>query len=81
SHLNVQGIPFDQLSDYFEGISPLDVDQLTEEVVQSAYDVFMDKAGVTDAAIARVAVELLTTIVLDQGTILPVGTFCGQGIY
>ncbi|KAA9300218.1 MULTISPECIES: NAD(P)-binding domain-containing protein [Aerococcus] len=81
SQLNVQGIPFDHLSDYFEGVSPLDVDQLTEEVVQSAYDVFTNKTGVTDAAIARVAVELLTTIVLDQDTILPVGTFFGQGIY
>ncbi|HFI0464341.1 TPA: L-lactate dehydrogenase [Streptococcus suis] len=75
SHAQVGGIPFDQLADYFPQVPTLDPQALKDQIVQSAYDVFHAKYGVTNAGVAQAALDVARSIILDEKTIHPVSVY------
>lgn len=81
SRLTVGGIPFDQLAEYFPEVEPLSPDQITEHVVQTAYEVFDAKVGVTNAGVAESAIEVARAILLDEKAIYPVAVPFVDGEY
>lgn len=81
SRLSVAGIPYDQLSKHFPDIKPLTADEVQEKVVQAAYEVFDNKFGVTNAAVAQSSIELARAILLDEHSIYPVSTPLLDGEY
>ncbi|MBF0780721.1 MULTISPECIES: L-lactate dehydrogenase [unclassified Granulicatella] len=81
SHLMVGGMPYAEFVKAYPHIEPLSAEQMKEKVVQSAYDVFYAKQGVTDRAVAQAAIDLARAIVFDEKTILPVSSLLMQGEY
>ncbi|HBY89643.1 MAG: lactate/malate family dehydrogenase [Ruoffia tabacinasalis] len=81
SRLSVAGIPYDQLSKHFPDIEPLTADEVQEKVVQAAYEVFDNKFGVTNAAVAQSSIELARAILLDEHSIYPISTPLLEGEY
>jgi len=72
SHLNISGIPFDDLNHFFTPKRVLsDPEAISEEVVKLAYDIYWGK-GWTNAAIAQATITLIKAILLDEKTIHPV---------
>lgn len=71
SRLTVGGYRFDELPAVFPINPDLSADDIREEVVQAAYDVFNSK-GWTNAGIAQSAVSLARTVMLDERAIHPV---------
>lgn len=56
-------------------------DQIKEHVVQTAYEVFDAKVGVTNAGVAESAIELARAILLDEKSIYPVAVAFTDGEY
>ncbi len=81
SRLTVGGIAFDELTEYFPDVVPLTPDQITEHVVQTAYEVFNAKVGVTNAGVAESSLELARAILLDEKSIYPVSVPFVNGEY
>ena len=81
SRLTVGGIAFNDLAQYFPDVVPLMPDQITEHVVQTAYEVFDAKVGVTNAGVAESALELARAILLDEKSIYPVSVPFVNGEY
>lgn len=71
---SIAGIGYQQLKQYFPNITEHNPDEIKEKVVLAAYDVFRAKNGVTDAAIAQVAIDITQSILLDDHMIYPVST-------
>lgn len=81
SRATIAGIPYDDLESYFPEAETLSAADLTEKVVQSAYDVANNKLGVTDVAVAQSAVQLAHSILLDEKMIYPVSSVLAKGTY
>lgn len=81
SRLSIAGIPYEELSDHYPNIEPLKVEEIQEKVVQAAYEVFDNKVGVTNAAVAQSSIELARAILLDEHSIYPVSTPLLDGEY
>lgn len=81
SHVSIAGIPYENLSDHYPDITPLTADEVQEKVVQAAYEVFDNKVGVTNAAVAQSSVELARSILLDEHSIYPISTPLVDGEY
>ncbi|MGO4928132.1 lactate/malate family dehydrogenase [Fundicoccus sp. Sow4_D5] len=81
SRLTVGGIAFDDLAEYFPDVEPLTADQIKEHVVQTAYEVFDAKVGVTNAGVAESSIELARAILLDEKAIYPVAVSFTNGEY
>ncbi len=79
SHLTVGGIAFDDLETYFPEIAPLEPHEIKDKIVESAYEVFRAKVGVTNAGVAQASIDLARAVLLDEKSILPVSTYCGEG--
>lgn len=70
SKLNVQGLGWEELEELHHGSLP-GKEELKETVVGAAYDVFNAK-GWTDAGVARSAVAIARSIMLDEKAVHPV---------
>ncbi len=74
SHLNVGGIPFDRLDQYFEASQmPGGPEQVRALVVGAAYEVLNNK-GWTNAGVAQAAITLARAVLLDEKSVYPVCT-------
>ncbi|MGP6139541.1 MULTISPECIES: lactate/malate family dehydrogenase [unclassified Jeotgalibaca] len=69
--ITISGIPFKEAQQLLPIHEPLTPDAITQEVVQTANDVFIWK-GWTNTAIAEVAAAILRAIALDEKAIFPV---------
>lgn len=81
SRVSIAGIPYEDLSDYFPEIEPLTLEDVTKKVVDSAYDVFHNKGGVTEVAIAQSALTIARSILLDEKAIYTVSSVLPAGTY
>lgn len=81
SRVSIAGIPYDELKDHFPEVQPLSPEKIQEKVVQAAYEVFNNKIGVTNAAVAQSAIELARSILLDEHSIYPISTPLLDGEY
>ncbi|XJS10241.1 L-lactate dehydrogenase [Aerococcaceae bacterium WGS1372] len=81
SHVSIAGIPYEELSEHFPDIQPLSPEDIQEKVVQAAYEVFDNKVGVTNAAVAQSSIELARSILLDEHSIYPISTPLLDGEY
>jgi len=81
SRASIAGIPYDQLSEYFSDIPPLSLEDVTKEVVNSAYDVFHNKVGVTEVAVGQSAITIARSVLLDEKAIYPVTSYVPTGSY
>lgn len=81
SHIHIAGIPFDDFDTFFPQHTALNIEDLTQEIVEAASVVYDNKNGVTDAAIGIVTTELVQAIVLDEQTILPLTSLHPVGTY
>ncbi|MGX7092184.1 lactate/malate family dehydrogenase [Hutsoniella sourekii] len=79
SRVSLAGIPYQELDQYFPEIETLSPDEVQKRVVTAAYDVFNNKSGVTNAAIAQAAIELCQAILLDEQAIYNVSTSFYEG--
>lgn len=81
SHANIAGIAFSEWTMCFPDVIELNADDIKEKVVQAAYDVFRAKNGVTNSAIAQVALDIAHSILLDEHMIFPVSTLVEANEY
>lgn len=78
SHATIGGLTLAEAAKVL-GLSPFDPDEVGQSVVKAAFDVLYAKKW-TSSGIARAAVSLARSVVLDQKTIAPVCTVA-DGIY
>lgn len=73
STVNIGGVPFDQLDDYFEHAEPFNKENIAAGVVRTAYDVLLSK-GWTNTGIAMGVCRLAKAVLFDEHCIVPVST-------
>lgn len=74
SHVNVSGIPFLELNEYFEGSQDINNPEVVKSsIITSAYEVFNGK-GWTNAGVAQSAVTMAKAVLLDEKSVYPVST-------
>ena len=74
SHVNVSGIPFSELNEYFEGSQDInDPEVVKSSIITSAYEVFNGK-GWTNAGVAQSAVTMAKAVLLDEKSVYPAST-------
>lgn len=81
SHASIAGIPYNHLSEHFTNVEPLSAKDVEKEVVDSAYDVFNNKVGVTEVAIGQVAIAIARSVLLDEKAVYPVSSYVPAGTY
>lgn len=74
SHVNVSGIPFDELHRYFpKAADILKPETVKSLVVSAAYEVLNGK-GWTNAGVAQAAVTMAKAVLLDEKSVYPAST-------
>jgi L-lactate dehydrogenase len=74
SHVNVGGIPFGELGQYFEaGQDIRDPDAVKAKIVSAAYEVLNGK-GWTNAGVAQAAITMTKAVLLDERSVYPAST-------
>lgn len=74
SHLNVSGIPFDELDQYFEAAQDIkSPERVKSLVVSAAYNVLNGK-GWTNAGVAQSAITMAKAVLLDERSVYPAST-------
>lgn len=76
SHLNIQGIPYEDLDTYLDRDPNVDLsspEDIKTNIVSAAYEVFNGK-GWTNAGVAQAAVTMAKAVVLDERSIYPACT-------
>lgn len=74
SHVNVAGIPFTELNQFFEPIADIqDPEVVKSSIVRAAYKVLNGK-GWTNAGVAQSAVIMAKAILLDEKSVYPAST-------
>lgn len=74
SHVNVSGIPFAELNEYFKGDADIqDPEVVKSSIVTAAYEVFNGK-GWTNAGVAQSAVTMAKAVLLDEKSVYPTST-------
>jgi Malate/lactate dehydrogenases len=74
SHVNVSGIPFNELNQYFEVAADIqDPEVVKASVVSAAYKVLNGK-GWTNAGVAQSAITMAKAILLDEKSVYPAST-------
>ena len=74
SHVNVSGIPFTELSQYFETITDIQNPEVVKSsIVRAAYRVLNGKSW-TNAGVAQSAITMAKAILLDEKSIYPAST-------
>lgn len=72
SHLTIAGMQYEEFAQQHPKLPLIEPEVLKEKVVQSAYEVFHAKQGVTNSAIAQVAYDIARSIALNERSIYPV---------
>jgi len=74
SHVNVGGIAFGELDQYFEATQDIrDPDVVKARIVSAAYEVLNGK-GWTNAGVAQAAITMAKAVLLDERSIYPAST-------
>lgn len=74
SHVNIAGIPFSELNQYFEATSDIqDPEVVKASIISAAYKVFNGK-GWTNAGVAQAAVTMAKAVLLDEKSVYPAST-------
>lgn len=73
SHVNIAGIPFEDLNEAFETNYSLDQDEILKEVKNAGFEVLQLK-GYTSSGIAASVSRLVRAILLNEQSILPVSS-------
>lgn len=74
SHVNVFGVPFEQLDQYFVAAEKMkDPDAIKVAVITAAYKVLNGK-GWTNAGVAQSAVTMAKAVLLDERSVYPAST-------
>lgn len=74
SHVNISGIPFTKLNQFFKGMEAIaNPEDVKAKVVTAAYDVFNGK-GWTNAGVAQAAVTMAKAVMLDERSVYPAST-------
>lgn len=74
SHVNVSGIPFTELNQYFETITDIQNPEVVKSsIVRAAYRVLNGKSW-TNAGVAQSAITMAKAILLDEKSIYPAST-------
>lgn len=74
SHVNVSGIPFDELGRHFEAKEDIrDPDVVKARIVSAAYEVLNGK-GWTNAGVAQAAITMAKAVLLDERSVYPAST-------
>jgi L-lactate dehydrogenase len=74
SHVNVLGIPFDELDKYIEPTTDIhNPDLVKKSIVSAAYQVLNSK-GWTNAGVAQAAVTMAKAVLLDERSVYPAST-------
>ena len=74
SHVNVSGIPFDELGQHFEAKEDIrDPDVVKARIVSAAYEVLNGK-GWTNAGVAQAAITMAKAVLLDERSVYPAST-------
>lgn len=74
SHVNVSGIPFNELDQYFEATADIQDPQVAKDaIVEAAYKVLNGK-GWTNAGVAQAAITMAKAILLDENSVYPACT-------
>ncbi|WP_321341617.1 hypothetical protein [Breoghania sp.] len=74
SHVNVAGIPFAELDDYFTPSQNIqDPEIVKAKIISAAYEVFNGK-GWTNAGVAQSAVTMAKAVLLDERSVYPACT-------
>lgn len=81
SRLSIAGISYQELDQYFPQKETPDLSTVSQAIVDTAYDVFHAKFGVTNAAIGQSAIDIAKSVMLDEKTIFPVTTLIQAGEY
>lgn len=79
SHVNVSGIPFSELAQYFEEVEDIqNPDGVKSFIISSAFKVFNGK-GWTNAGVAQSAITMAKSVLLDERSVYPASsTLHGQ---
>lgn len=73
SHVNIAGIPFDELNESFKTAAPLNPAEVMSEVKGAGFEVLQLK-GFTNSGIAATVGRLVRAILLNEQSILPVSS-------
>ncbi|MBF4695589.1 lactate/malate family dehydrogenase [Fusibacter ferrireducens] len=74
SHVNVAGIPFSELNQYFKPTEDIqDPEVVKTSIISAAYKVFNGK-GWTNAGVAQAAVTMAKAVLLDEKSVYPAST-------
>jgi L-lactate dehydrogenase len=74
SHVNVGGIPFEELNQYFDPVEDIrDPDAIRARIVSAAYEVLNGK-GWTNAGVAQAAITMAKAVLLDERSVYPAST-------
>ncbi len=74
SHMNVAGIPYDKLGQYFENTEEIrDPENVKKLVVSAAYSVLNGK-GWTNAGVSQAAITMAKAVLLDERSVYPACT-------
>ena len=79
SLVNIAGVSYDKLDEYFQPNEPLDLEKTAANVISVAYDVLNFK-GCTNSGIAMAACRLARAVLFNERSIFPVSTTL-QGEY
>lgn len=81
SHLTIGSLSYEEFAACYPAIEPFTPQDLKDQVVQAAYEVFYAKNGVTSVAIAKAAIDLARAVVLNEKSIFPVSSLLDEGQY
>lgn len=81
SQITVGGMSYEDFDALYPEVKPLTRQQMMEHAVQTAYEVFHAKEGVTNAAVAQAANEVARNILLDEYTIQSVCSLIPKELY
>lgn len=73
SHVNIAGIPFNELDEAFTTKKPLDTNEIMSEVKYAGFEILQLK-GFTNSGIAMSVCRLIKAILLNEQSILPVSS-------
>ncbi|MGX7349572.1 lactate/malate family dehydrogenase [Dolosicoccus paucivorans] len=81
SQITVGGMDYPSFDELYSDVDTLTRQQMMEYAVQTAYEVFHAKEGVTNAAVAQAANEVARNILLDERAIQPVCSLIPKELY
>lgn len=81
SQITVGGIDYQEFDALYPEVKTLTRQQMMEHAIQTAYEVFHAKEGVTNAAVAQAGIEVARNILLNEKTIQPICSLIPKELY